>query len=352
MAFDTDYLLPVICCLITSLLLLFFYPLGKKEVAHIKEELMEEKLMSDQDNKHYQHQMKLSLAELLFETPNFIAMTVSAIFSNSLIVWLDFINTLNNVVCELFLVGLSRKLKGNLKYEYNYGVSKLESIAALFCDSQLIIGLFIMLGYSVYQLFYPEKPSAVIGYVILVKLVNLGFDIYFVSSQRKIFKANKSAVIVAEYHAMIGDFAFDLAATISVFICWVFIDYKITWYFSPLFCIVLSVVFFLQTVKRLKSNIDILTEKTLPEEEQLKILKMLSKYYDIYDEFPVIKSKKEGETYRIDLIMSFYEDITYGQIKEVLKNISLDTEAIIPNARVDIVLANENLGEKSDINHI
>ena len=45
-----------------------------------------------EQNDSYQNQQKVSFLTFLAELPNFVAVTVSAIVSGSLIVWMDFVD--------------------------------------------------------------------------------------------------------------------------------------------------------------------------------------------------------------------------------------------------------------------
>ena len=133
--------------------------------------------MSKQEqNDSYKSQQKVSFFNFLAELPNFIAVTVSAIISGSLIVWMDFVDSLGNVLNSGFVALLSRKLRRDLKYEYNYGVGKIEAISALACDGILICGLILMIISSVHDLISPKEPSGLLIYVVVLKVINVAFD--------------------------------------------------------------------------------------------------------------------------------------------------------------------------------
>ena len=133
--------------------------------------------------------------------PNFIAVTVSAIISGSLIVWMDFVDSLGNVLNSGFVALLSRKLRRDLKYEYNYGVGKIEAISALACDGILICGLILMIISSVHDLISPKEPSGLLIYVVVLKVINVAFDTVFLRAQYKIKKEAKTAIATTEFHA-------------------------------------------------------------------------------------------------------------------------------------------------------
>ena len=139
-----------------------------------------------EQNDSYQNQQKVSFLTFLAELPNFVAVTVSAIVSGSLIVWMDFVDSFCNVLNSGFVALLSRKLRRDLKYEYNYGVGKIEAISSLACNGILICGLIFMLVSSVNDLISPKEPSGLLIYVVVLKLIIVVFVTVFLRSQYKI----------------------------------------------------------------------------------------------------------------------------------------------------------------------
>lgn len=289
----------------------------------------------------YKKQQKISFLGFITELPNFIGVTASAIFSGSLIVWMDFIDSLCNVIDAGFVTLLSRKLKRNLKYEYNYGIGKIEAISSLCCEGILIFGLLVMLISSVHELTNPKEPSGLLIYVVLLKVINVIFDAVFLKEQYKITTAVKSELTNAKFYSELKNIAFDSAALVSILICWIFRGYRAVWYFSPVVCIILVCMFFVTAVMRMKNSIGILTDRTLPENEQLKILRVLAKFNDRYEEFEFLSSRISGETVFIDLRIKFRDDTSYAQIKELCREISNGMKEQIPKSRVSIVVDGE-----------
>lgn len=292
-------------------------------------------------NNKYEKQQRVSFLNFLAELPNFVAVTASAVLSGSLIVWMDFIDSLCNVADSGFVTLLSRKLKQNLKYEYNYGIGKIEAISSLCCEGILVLGLFIIFASSVYELINPKSPSGLLVYVVLLKVVNIAFDIFFLKEQYKIKKNGASEITNAKFYSAVKCFAFDTITLVSVFVCWLFRKYRASWYFSPIICIALVCIFFVSAVLRMKKSIEILTDRTLPEKEQMKILRVLAKFNDRYEEFEFLSSRISGETVFIDLKIKFRDDASYAQIKELCREISIGMKEQIPKSRVNIVVDGE-----------
>lgn len=286
----------------------------------------------------YKNQQKVSLGSFLAELPNFVAVTVSAILSGSLIVWMDFVDSVCNVLNSGFVALLSRKLRRDLKYEYNYGVGKIEAISSLACDGILICGLIIMLISSVNDLISPKEPSGLLVYVVILKVINVAFDTFFLQAQYKIKKESKTAIANTEFHASLKSFLFDSVALVSILICWIFRDVRIVWYFSPAICIALSVWFFIGAIRRSKDSVRMLTDRTLPEEEQMKIMSVLSDFHDRYEEFEFLSTRMSGNTAYIDLKLSFKNDTTYNDMKALCEEISAKMKEQMEDCRVSIVI--------------
>lgn len=286
----------------------------------------------------YQNQQKVSFLTFLAELPNFVAVTVSAIVSGSLIVWMDFVDSFCNVLNSGFVALLSRKLRRDLKYEYNYGVGKIEAISSLACDGILICGLIFMLISSVNDLISPKEPSGLLIYVVALKVVNVAFDAVFLRAQYRIKKETKTAIAATEFQAALKSFLFDSVALVSLLICWIFRDVNSVWYFSPIICIVLSVWFFIGAIQRVGESVQILTDRTLPEAEQMKIMSVLSNFHDRYEKFEFLSTHMSGNTAYIDLKLSFKSETAYGEIRALCTEITAKMKEQIEDCRVSIVI--------------
>lgn len=290
-------------------------------------------------NDSYKSQQRVSFISFLVELPNFIAVTISAIISGSLIVWMDFVDSLGNVLNSGFVALLSRKLSRNLKYEYNYGVGKIEAISALCCDGILICGLVLMVISSVNDFILPKEPSGLLIYVVFLKVINVAFDTFFLQAQYKIKKQSRTTIAITEFHTALKSFAFDTVALISILICWLFRGVRAVWYFSPVICIVLSVCFFIGAIQRTKTAVNILTDRTLPEQDQIIILNVLSKFNAQFENCGAVNTRKSGNTTFVDLELSFGDQTTYTEIKTLCCDIQKGIEEQIENSKVSIVIS-------------
>ena len=271
----------------------------------------------------YKKQENLSFLQLLSEVPSFIVDLVSVILSGTLLVFVDFLDSLSYIIRNAMVVVLSKKLSKDLRFEYNYGIGKIEAVSSLFCDGIVLFGLFLTFGLSVYSIFFPSKPSNLLIVVAGFKLYDVIMDVLFLIKQRKILKIHHNSISETNYAAALGALLFDGVTLISLLFMWLLRNNPVGGYISPVVSIFIAMYLTIGCIKRIRSALTELTDKTLPEEQQLKILNILNRHYDSYSQLHFINSHKSGDFIRIDLHLSFEKSTSFEEIvnlKEQLKN--------------------------------
>lgn len=286
----------------------------------------------------YKKQQKITGLQLLSELPNFVLVLLSAIVSRSLIVWLDFVDTLGNLLSEAIVTVQSRRMSRDLRYEYNYGVGKVEALTAFFTCAIELGGLLCIAVVSVMQIVSPERPSDLLIYVVALKVVNVLFDFWFMRGQAKIRAVNPSAIAESEYMGNIGALAFDGSALLTLLAVWLLRGHHISWYVSPVLSLVIALVMMVFCVKQIRHAMMELEDKTLPEEEQLKILKVLNRHNGEYRSFDSIRSRYTGTSVTVDLAVTFDEGATYRQIEAFRDAVQRELAEEIPNCRVSVIV--------------
>ena len=289
----------------------------------------------------YKQQQNLSIAQLLAELPSFVAVLVSAILSRNLLVYVDLLDSSMYLISLVLIVVLSKKLTKNLRYEYNYGVGKIEAVASLLCDGMGCFGLLITLGFSVQAIIFPEQPSDFVIAVVGLKVINVSFDTAFFVKQRKITKFHSSAISNANYAGALSALLFDSVALISLFVMWLLRNNPIGGYISPVVSIFVAIYLMFGYVKRIRQALNELTDKTLPEEDQMKILNILTRYYNSYSQVCSVNSHKSGDIVRIDLHLSFEKNTRVEDIINLKKQMQDEFDSLFGNCTVNIIVGDE-----------
>ena len=289
----------------------------------------------------YKQQQNLSIAQLLAELPSFVAVFVSAILSRNLLVYIDLLDTSMYLVSLGLIVILSRKLTKDLRYEYNYGIGKIEAIASMLCDSMGFFGLLITLGLSVQAIIFPKQPSALIIAVVGLKVINVCFDTAFFIKQRKITKIHHSAISKSNYAEALSALLFDSVALVSLFAIWLLREDSIGGYIAPVVSIFVAFYLMIGYVKRIRQALIDLTDKTLPEDQQMKMLRILTRHYNSYSQFYSINSHKSGEITKIDIYLSFEKNTTFEEILTLKKIMQEEFDSQFGNCIVNIIVGED-----------
>ena len=289
----------------------------------------------------YELQQNLSIAQLIAELPSFVAVLGSAILSRNLLVYIDLLDSSMYLISLVLIVILSKKLSKDLRYEYNYGVGKIEAIASLLCDGMGFFGLLITLGYSIQAIIFPEQPSDFVIAVVGLKVINVAFDTAFFVKQRKITKIHHSSISKSNCGEALSALLFDSVALVSLFLMWLLRDNLIGGYISPLVSILFAICLMFGYVKRIRQALIELTDKTLPEEEQMKILNILTRYYDSYSQFHSINSHKSGDVTRIDIHLSFENNTTFEEILSLKNQMQDEFDSQFGDCSVNIILGED-----------
>lgn len=292
------------------------------------------------DNKQaYGSQLKLATVGFMLELPNFFCIAAAAIVTKSLITWMDFIDSTRNLFTSILLVLMSKKLKKDLRYEYNYGVGKVEAIAGLSIDCLMISGLAVFTFFSVNQLIHPQRPSGLLLYVIILKLINVAADYYYYRAQKKITDKGASALMKSELANDFSAFVFDVIAFVSIFVSYIFRGNPVSWIFAPIASMGMEVFFLIGALRRIQGAISVLTDRTLSEDKQLIIIKAINKCYEDYDELVSINSHQSGETMIIDIEVKFTPETTYEEIEAFVAKISEAIESEIEDSHVSLSIS-------------
>ena len=295
--------------------------------------------MSNQSG--YEKQKNLSLAQFLAEVPSFFALLISAILSRTLLVFVDLFDSSIYLIRVGLIAFLSKKLTKDLRFEYNYGVGKIEAIASLLCDGIAFFGLLITLGLSFYSLFFPEQPSDLVIAVVGLKAINVSFDTAFYVKQRKILKIHHSAISESNCAEAFAALLFDCVTLVSLFAIWLFRDNPIGGYISPVVSIFVVIYLMFGYIRRTRQALVELTDKTLPEEEQMKMLNILTRHYNSYSQMHSINSHKSGDTVLIDLHLSFEKSTKFEEIVSLKKQMQDEFAEQIGHCVVNIIVEDD-----------
>lgn len=287
----------------------------------------------------FEAQQKLMVFKLMGELPNLICLLVAALVSQSMLVWMDLIDAVNLLLSTTLVYIFSVKLQKNLSYQYNYGTGKLEAVVSLCCDMLLFVSLVIATVFAVNDFIYPKQPSQLIIWVVLLKLVNVLFDVYVLIEQKK--NQMNSSLYHAELGANVKVLLSDGSLFVILIVTYFLRDARWAWYISPIFTLGLVVLLGYSTGLRTRKVVIELMDMTCDEKTQHSIIKVLVSLYDQYDEFFEVKSRTNGDSLLVDVYLRFLPETTFAQIGQFVNTASKKLRNLNPNIVLNVVIREE-----------
>lgn len=279
-----------------------------------------------------------SSLNLIAELGNYAAVIATAVVTLSISIFVDLIDSTCNLLRTSFATILSKKLQKNLKFKYNYGTEKLETLITLFCDTLLILGTTFVFGFAIYRLVVPSAQSRYLLVGVIFKAFCVLGDIGLLIINYKVFKKSRTKVAKSNVEGSISSLAFDAGVFLSVLLAFFLTNWSGVVYVEPIATIFIAIFIIVRGIIRIKNYIAELSEVTLNEQEQQKIDMVLAKYFSLYSEFYSANSHKIGETVFVDFRISFEDDKTFNEIKNNLKLFTEELNKSFDKCKVTFVI--------------
>ncbi len=288
-------------------------------------------------NKAMNEQKKIALMVVLWRIPAFITSILAAIASQSLVLWLEFLENASVFLPGVLLLVLSGRLSRNLKFKYNYGTEKVEAIAALCCEMFDLAGLFCITIFALRTIIRGTEPAEgdYMIFALVVSIIGLFVDVVILIRERNLVKKNHSKMLHTARVSAEKEFVFDIISIITLIVTIVHED---TARYTPIFSLILVIPFSVIVINHLKKSLMELSDLTLDEENQLRIVKILSEFFEHYDELGEVRSRMTGDSIYVDIELSFRDDMTYSEIRETVVSMKSRVEEELGTCMVNVIM--------------
>lgn len=292
----------------------------------------------DIDKNTYKKQTRVTFMSFLAELPNLLLEFVNAFFSNSIFVWADFMGSFQATL-HCFIVFMStRRIERETGENYNFGVERLEDLISLICNSLVEIGYIIIIVTSIIQIFNPIAPTSAIVYFLILKVINILFDIYFYVEKLKIEKKVSNRLNQAEVANAFENLACDIAVFIIACVCCFFRGKMWSWYISPVASIIISSIFLVNCTKRIMVAFSELSDKSFAIRDQDKVFDIVLNHTDLIKKIINVNCRTMNNKKIIDLNVIFKNDVTYEEQKKLLFDLNKEIQKIIAGSTSRFVI--------------
>lgn len=79
-----------------------------------------------------------------------------------------------------------------------------------------------------------------------------------------------------------------------------------------------------------------LLDRTLPEDQQIKINQVLARHYDSFDALKWCQSRRAGSAIEVHVGLGFAEHLRFGEVAGIARAVVKDIEQAIPGSRARV----------------
>ncbi len=276
---------------------------------------------------------------LIIDLLTVLPVVVVAILSNSMLLFTDLFDYIKSITSTYIGYHISKKIeKGETEF-YDYGTGKIEVLTGLMTSIIMIVGIAFLLYEAISRIFTPtilDPDFIMLG--VLIHSAGLGLNGWLWYRNYAASAEEGSPIMHAQWRSNRADAIANAGILTSLILLLVFHSEPWSVFLDPI-CAICFVAFPLFSFVNLsKKYISDLSDRTLEESLQIKILKRLTEYFDSYESFSGVRSRRSGRTVFIDIFLGFHPDKTYGEVKDVCERICADIEADIDNSDVQIIV--------------
>ena len=120
-------------------------------------------------------------------------------------------------------------------------------------------------------------------------------------------------------------------------------QYEWAHYIDPVASLLIACSILLAAAGVFKSSIFDLLDRSLEEEEQIRILAALVLHYHDFDNLHGIRTRRAGGRTFIEVFLEFNPALTMGQVQATVNSLQERLEQTVPGARVTIGLADQKV---------
>lgn len=282
----------------------------------------------------YAKQEKIALAAFFAEAPNLIATIFACFLTRSAIVLVDFLSSFQSTLHNAIVAMISHKLKKDNGDKFNYGIAKIESLASLACDILVIIGFLCVIFFAIYSFFVVRAPSDRLYLFLLLKLVNIAFDLVFLTQNIRNGNKRESKISETEVTAykayLLDDLIIFAAAMLSFFLR----SFPLMAYFAPAYSLINAIYFIFICSKHIRHTIFDLIDVAPPVEAQNQVADVLITHTEAYKRIVFINFKTISHHTTVELGLTFHDQTTFSQQMDLLDCLRQEIQSQIGECEV------------------
>lgn len=230
-----------------------------------------------------------------------------------------------------------RKIHRDQTSAYDFGMGKVEQILSV-CVAVLLCVSMAFVWYKAVNKpdSIPQEIAALNIIAVCLVFANLCANAAPLLPLYRAAKTGRSVVVQTQFRAKITKTIGSIVVTVCVAINQLSTSAALSLWADRVGVMIVSIVTLHAAYGLLKSSIPDLIDRTLPEDQQIKINQVLAKYYHDFEALKWCQSRQSGSDVEVHVGLGFREDMSFGHVARITRSVVEDIEAAIPGSRATV----------------
>lgn len=282
-------------------------------------------------------QERAVLRATLLDTLMVASLMAAAIASGSMTALSEVLRGVLVVTTEVIsLITLLRYHRGKF-VEFEYGIGKIEQVVTIIIAGGLIISAIYTFSGSFSRLSHPTiLPTPGMIFAVLVASVNLTVNLFCLGDLVRANEEGESLILTAQIKARGVKVIASLIVVIVLVVATWLTDPKAATLVDSTGGFLAAGYMIIIARQLLRESLPDLMDRALPEREQLMLLKVVARYFDDFDQFEAVRSRRSGGRAYVDMDLEFEANMPLYEVNRRCKAIQDDIVELIPDAIVTV----------------
>ena len=286
-----------------------------------------------------QHQQEVSLLRAIgLDAMIYVPVFVSVVISGSLTMLAELVRgTLLFLIEIISYVTLRRSNRGRFA-AFEYGIGKIERMISILVGIGLYVSALFTLHATMARIQAPTVlPTSGMILAVVSATANMVINIYCTGDFIRSLEKQKSLIVESQVRSRIVKSVASVVVVIVLVTATWLADPKAATLVDAAGAVFVITFMIITATKLLRESVPDLLDRALPENEQLILLRVLTRYFDDFDHFDAVKSRRSGGHAFIDMALEFDQNMPFHEVNRRCAAIERDLIEAIPDAIVSVV---------------
>lgn len=277
------------------------------------------------------------LTAIALDAGTLLAIIIAAVTSGSLTVLAELLRGALLYSIEIItFITMWRSHRGKFA-EFEYGIGKIERVITILIAGGLFFSAAYTLTSAVGRLSHPTiLPTPAMIFAVIVASSNLGVNLFCTGDFIRSNENETSLILDSQIRSrLVKTIASAIVVVVLVAATWL-TDPKAATLIDVAGGLFAAVYMATIGVQLLRESLPDLMDRALPERSQLMLLKVVARYFDDFDQFDAVRSRRSGGRAFVDMNLEFDANMPLYEVNRRCRAIQDDIVELIPDAIVTV----------------